>query len=299
MLSGTQQAVLFDYIVALGTKTINHWVFAPAVFVIGTVVIVLLVLLASIPQRRYQIPVKTALVALTAGMTLCLFLIGFAYLFVIAPEASAYLGGFERYVGSGVLAGVVATVYLWVYHFDDLGTKVRKLFGTLFIGGTMALTIAVTPILGAEIFTNLDENSRQFDFYWYGHYALMDTVDFDNDKVYVVIQDFYRPMYTRIRYYSTPLRINGPIHLPYDPKNIPDTDDPVFNIQGDVQDWAHELISEEYDYVYLAYINPLFVDIYGTLFEPSAEIMERVLYKVVMLPDDQVVLRPIASPPNW
>ena len=292
-----QLEVATHYLEALIHRSISHWVFLPAILAMVLTFVLILIFYLTCFSERYRASIRTALVTSVVGLSLYLLGVGLSYVFLIDAADAANLGSFERYIGSGIIAMMVATLYLWAFAPDVLkinAHRVMMVVGTLIAA---ALLVASIPSIAQEIDTNL--NTSTSATFRAGHAPLFSTVDFENDKVFIVLQDGYRWEFSAFMYYTYPLAINPPTNVPYLTSSPPRPDTPIYNIDGDAGTWARYLLDNGYDYVYLAYINDTFYEQYGALFYASGTIWSQALYAVEVDDYGNVILSMAAQPPYF
>jgi len=282
--------ILIAYGEALVTRFRDYWLPLPVLWTLIICLLVLALLMVSVNYARVSSAMRRGFAVALIASVLNLLLIGGAYLYIIHPADALVMGSFERYVGTGVIAVLVFMLYLWVYSFEYIRSSLKWLFQAIGLVAMGAVIIAAIPMLVEDIVENHDDRTQEGAHLW-AHTALTENVDVNNDKVFIVIQVYYRWQYDKMQYFLAPLQINRPRFAPHDANALPSPEDPLFIMNRDPEEWAKELVKQEYDYVYLAYINDAFAEIYQSLFEDVSTIHDKALYKVVTLPDGRVVLR--------
>jgi len=253
----------------------------------------IILLFLTTDSARYKTAARTLFIVATIGLAVYLVFICISFMFVITGYDAVNLGSFQRYAGAGVLCLIIALVYVWMDSWESWKEKVRHPMMTF----CLVLVVAIATISAPRLYYEV-RDARAYDMEvdfrtTYG--ALFRDIDAETDQVFIVLQDAFRFDFPALVYYLAPMPLNDPSFAPYywDDPPRPYTD--IYNIKGDAQQWANDLVKGGYDYVYLSDINGYFAKRFGSLFEDQASIKSHTLFRVIPQGNNTIVLRWVSS----
>ena len=106
---------------------------------------------------------------------------------------------------------------------------------------------------------------------------LFNKVDLERDKVYLIIQQTNGLEYWMTKYYANPVKTNTNFSWSI---GTPVYEGDIWTLKITASEWSKMLIDEGYNYVYIENVNDMFISEFGQLFDKSADIGNKKLYKV-------------------
>lgn len=242
--------------------------------------------------KKLDIPMKQIIISLLAGTALYAAFLVACYIFLF-QEASA-IPAARRYMGSYLLLFLITILGIQIVKANtaDAQTVWKQPLVWIFS------MLVILNIPSDHPFYTTEENFGPYFTTWKNHQTIGEVfrsfADKEEKVYYVEYQDSdLVPQYNYLTFANAvvPNLTQG---LGKGWKPIAGTDAPYrsYAVEYSADDWE-ALLRQEYQYVYLRYVESYFIDTYGELFEKPEEIKSGMIYRVDVS-GENVTLRKIA-----
>lgn len=270
--------VMQNYVEAFFTRPIitffNFTFFA--VFIFLTCVTILLYIHSGKngeKNRLLPFAILTPLgIAMYAVLMMLLYMVGFSEFEGVA------LASYNRYMSTIVIGFGVAFFLVFMNQpikiDSDRTISVKKailfmgIFFTLAISGETYQQVLVTGLVPRG---SLEQEFKA------QHAILFDTVDLEEDRVYLIMQGSIGFDFWRTRFYANPLQTNANFTWSIGSRAF---EGDIWTSEINYEEWSEILLNHGFDYVYLVEVNDNFKEEFGGLFYNQEDIQNNVLMRV-------------------
>ena len=212
------------------------------------------------------------------------------YIFSFGPYEGPQLASYERYM-STFFVGIACAMFLILTALCSKETEVRPMKSDISWLLLAAIICGVWMEPGA--YSQMLPFRREDTIFSVNKVysdTLDEIVDFEKDKVYLILQGTNGAGYWSIKYYANPLKTNGNFSWSIGSKA---SEGDVWTKPMSANEWYDILINENYDYVYVVCTNDSFINEFGSLFENQSDIQNNTIFRVDRQNQNGMILKKI------